>query len=118
MASIMDDKAVLFALEIIKLSRQMNKNHDYEMSSQIIRSGTSVGANIREAQAAFSKKDFVYKLSISLKEIRESRFWLELLVKSNTITKELFERLDSQALELRKMLSSSIITTKQKYNLK
>ncbi len=118
MASILDDKAVLFALEIIKLSKQLNKTHDYKMSDQILRSGTSVGANIREAQSAESKKDFVHKLSISQKEIGETRYWLELFVKSEMIEKSLFNKLDSQAIQIEKMLKSSILTTRQKYNLK
>ena len=118
MASIMDDKAVLFALEMIKLSKKLKKTHDFEIANQIIRSGTSIGANIREAQAAQSKRDFVHKLSISLKEARETRFWLELLMKSEMMDESKYNVLDDQALELKKMLTSSIKTTKQKYNLK
>jgi len=114
----MDDKAVVFAVDIIKLSNSLRKTHDYEISSQVIRSGTSIGANIREAQAAESKKDFVHKLSISLKEARETRFWLELLVKSDMITRASFKLLDDQAIQLRSMLTSSIKTTKEKYKLK
>ena len=118
MASIMDDKAVLFALEMIKLSKNWKKTHDFEIANQIIRSGTSIGANIREAQAAQSKKDFVHKLSISLKEARETRFWLELLVKSEMMDQPEYKVLDGKALELKRMLTSSIKTTKEKYNLK
>ena len=118
MASIMDDKAVLFALDMIKLSKKLKVTHDYEISSQVIRAGTSIGANIREAQAAQSKRDFVHKLSISLKEAREIRFWLELLVKSEMMDQSTYNILDGKALELIRMLTSSIKTTKQKYDLK
>lgn len=86
------------------------------MSKQLLRSGTSVGANIREAQNAESKMDFVHKLAISQKECDESIYWLELLEASGFISKEQFKKLQGQAFEILKMLKSSILTTKQ--NLK
>ena len=72
-----------FALEIIKLVKYLKANKEFVMSSQLLRSGTSIGANITEAQAAQSTNDFIAKMSISSKEARETEYWLRLLDKSN-----------------------------------
>ena len=72
-----------FALEIIKLVKHLKVNKEFVMSNQLLRSGTSVGANITEAQAAQSPKDFIAKMSIASKEARESNYWLRLLDKSD-----------------------------------
>lgn len=71
-----------FALKIIKFSEEIRATHRYEMASQIFRSGTSIGANIREAQNAESKADFIHKFKISAKEADELEYWLELCTKS------------------------------------
>jgi four helix bundle protein len=84
------------------------------MSKQLLRSGTSVGANIREAQNAESRLDFIHKLAIAQKECDETLYWLELLNQSNYILTNEFESIQNNASELLKMLKSSIITTKQK----
>ncbi len=80
-----------------------------------MRSGTSIGANVNEAIAAVSKKDFVHKLSISLKEARETQYWLNLLKDSNYINQKTFKKLNKDCEELIKILSSIILTTKQRY---
>ncbi len=80
-----------------------------------MRSGTSIGANINEALAGESKRDFVHKMSISLKEARETAYWLNLLSDSGFIEKEGFEILINNCNELMKILSSIILTTKEKY---
>jgi four helix bundle protein len=72
-----------FALEIIKFSEQLRSLHKYEMASQIFRSGTSIGANSREAQNAESKADFIHKFKISAKEADETEYWLNLCLKSD-----------------------------------
>jgi len=76
-------KSFDFALKIIELYRILNIEKEFIISKQLLRSGTSIGANIQEATAGFSKKDFVYKMSIASKEARETRYWLQLLNKSN-----------------------------------
>jgi len=81
--SIIEIKSFDFALLIIALYNELTKENEYVISKQILRSGTSIGANVQEASAAFSKKDFLYKMSISSKEARETRYWLQLLDKSN-----------------------------------
>lgn len=77
--NIIVDKTYNFSKDIIKLYIRLKSDKFYELASQIFRSGTSIGANVEEAQAAQSKKDFIAKLSISAKEARETRYWLKLL---------------------------------------
>jgi len=88
------------------------------LSKQLLRSGTSIGANIFESLSAESKNDFVHKLSISLKEARETEYWLSLLLDSQYLTEEKFNACFGKLSEIIKMLKSSIITTKHRYNLK
>ena len=83
------------------------------MSKQLLRSGTAIGALVREAQNAESSKDFIHKLSISQKECDESLYWLELLKATDYINDQEFGSLNNEATELLKMLRSSIITSKQ-----
>lgn len=113
--SILKEQSFEFALAIIAVYKQLTENNrEYVLSKQLLRSGTSVGANIREAQNAQSRADFIHKLSISQKECDESLYWLELLHQSNFINDDLFIELHSKAESLLKMLRSAILTTKQK----
>jgi len=79
------EKTFYFALDIIELYKQMLEQKEYVLSKQILRSGTSIGANVEEATAAISKKDFTAKMSIASKEARETRYWLRLLDKSKLV---------------------------------
>jgi len=79
------EKPYEFSLSIIGLYKKMISEKEYVMSKQILLSGTSIGANIEEASAAISRKDFAYKMSISSKEARETRYWLRLIDKSNLV---------------------------------
>jgi four helix bundle protein len=79
------DKSFGFALLIIELYRQMTEQKEFVLSKQLLRSGTSIGANVEEAMAAYSKKDFTSKMSIASKEARESRYWLRLIDKSQIV---------------------------------
>ncbi len=88
------DKTFDFALSIIELYKQMTEQKEYVLSKQILRSGTSIGANAEEATAAISKKDFTAKMSISSKEARETRYWLRLLDKSKIVNCDLKSHLD------------------------
>ena len=79
------NKSFEFALQVIELYKQMKAQNEFVLSKQLLRSGTSIGANVEEATAAISKKDFTAKMSISSKEARESRYWLKLIDKSNLV---------------------------------
>jgi four helix bundle protein len=114
--SIIAKKTYAFALEVIKAYKNLIQDKkEFVLSKQFLRSGTSVGANVNEAICAQSKRDFVHKLSISLKEARETQYWLSLLNDSDYITKSLFEKINTLCGEIIKILSSIILTTKQKY---
>ena len=108
------DKSFQFALNIVKLYKHLTEEkREYIMSKQLLRSGTSIGANIREGQNAQSKADFIHKLSISQKECDETLYWLELLHQSGFLEEKEFTTIHGDANELLKMLRSSILTTKQ-----
>jgi len=112
--SIIKDKSFLFAIRIIKLSQYLTETKkEYTLSKQLLRSGTAIGALVREAQNAESSKDFIHKLSISQKECDETIYWLELLKMTDYIDEQEFENLNKEATELLKMLRSAIITSKQ-----
>ena len=114
--SIIAAKAYSFALEVIKIYKQLvNERKEYVLSKQLLRSGTSIGANINEAIAGQSKRDFVYKLNIALKEARETNYWLNLLKDSEYINLVEFESLSKKCNEIIKMLTSIIMTTKERY---
>ena len=102
-----------FAVSIINLVRKLKDKRESIISNQIGRSGTSIGANIREAQYANGKADFIAKLQISLKEANETGYWLELLYKTNYITEEEYKNLETACASLRIMLISSINTAKE-----
>ncbi len=107
------DKTRNFSLRIIKLYKYLTEDYkEYIFSKQILRSGTSIGANVAEAIYAQSKKDFITKLSISLKETSETEYWLDLLYHSDYIKEKEFESMWSDAEEIRKILISSIKTSK------
>ena len=101
-----------FAIAIINLVKALKEKHESIISNQIGRSGTSIGANIREAQYAHSKADFIAKLQIALKEANETGYWLELLYKTSYITEQEFKSLDSACASIRVMLIASINTAK------
>lgn len=113
--NIVRDKSFAFAVRIVNLYKHLkNDKSEYVLSKQLLRSGTSVGANIREGVNAQSKKDFIHKLSIAQKECDESIYWLELLKETDYITKEEYNSLANDATELLKIIRSIIITTKQR----
>ncbi|MEE9429798.1 MAG: four helix bundle protein [Melioribacteraceae bacterium] len=116
--NIVRDKSFAFAVRIVNLYKHLkNDKSEYVLSKQLLRSGTSVGANIREGVNAQSKKDFIHKLSIAQKECDESIYWLELLKETDYITKEEYNSLANDATELLKIIRSIIITTKKNYKL-
>jgi four helix bundle protein len=114
--SIIGKKSYAFALEIVALYKYLiDEKKEYVLSKQVLRSGTSIGANVNEALSGQSKRDFVHKLSISLKEAKETSYWLNLLKDSNYISSDSFNKLNESCNEVLKILSSIIITTKEKY---
>ena len=111
--NILIEKSIDFGARIVKLHRYlMEEQHESVISKQIIRSGTSIGANINEAQYGNSKADFIAKLHISLKETAETEYWLHLLHKSEYINDEMAQSLLNDCLELKRILIASLNTAK------
>ena len=112
--SIVGDKSLAFAKRIAKLYRFLvDKKKETIMSKQILRSGTSIGANIREGLFAQSRKDFISKMNIALKEAGETDYWLEILYSADYLTEMEYNSLKNDNDELIKMLSSIVKTTKE-----
>ena len=108
------EKSFAFAIRIIHLYRYLQQNErEFNISKQIVKSGTAVGALIREAEHAESKKDFIHKLSIGLKEANETKYWLELITSAGLLTQTMYESLNRDCEELLKMLIASVKTSKQ-----
>lgn len=108
------DKSYKFSLRIINLFKFLcNEKKEYVLSKQILKSGTSIGANINESQAAETKNDFIHKLGIAAKEIRETEYWLNLLQDSGYIELKSYNSLYQDCIELKKIVNSIIITSKK-----
>ncbi len=115
--TIVIDKSLDFAILSIKLYKYLvNNKKETIISKQLLKSATSIGANIREANVSISKKEFISKLNISLKEAKETEYWLELLVKTNYIDNKKYDFLYSKCLELIKLLTSIIKTSVNNLN--
>lgn len=110
---VIKNKSFSFAIRIVNLSKALNKRNEYIMSKQILRSGTSVGANIREAKNAESKADFIHKMGISQKEADETLYWLELLNATEYISEEEFLSINKDGIEVLKLIKSIIISAKK-----
>ena len=108
------DKSFCFAIRIVKLCKMLRMDRkEYVLSNQLLRSGTSVGANIAEAQHAQSRADFLSKLSIALKETTETKYWLRLLEATEYLTKSEFQSIIDDCIELEKILVTSVKSVKQ-----
>ena len=111
--NVLIDKSVDFGARIVKLHRYLVKTqHEAVLSKQILRSGTSIGANINEAQYGNSKADFIAKLHIALKETAETEYWLHILEKSEYLETSMADSLLNDCLEIKRILISSINTAK------
>jgi four helix bundle protein len=110
MKSIVQEKSFEFSLKIIKIYQSLNKKNEFVLSKQLVRSGTSIGANVEEALAAQSRRDFLSKMSIASKEARETRYWLRLMSASK-IGEENYSELLGKIEELIRMLTSIVKTT-------
>ena len=109
------EKSMEFAVRIVNLRKYLEKEQrEYVISNQILRSGTSIGANVREAIYGQSKNDFIAKMSISLKEVSETEYWLELLMRTEHITEEQYKSIKTDCSEIAKMLTAIVKTSKHK----
>lgn len=107
------EKAFFFAVRIINLSKYLQKHHcDNALRQQLLRSGTSIGANVSEAEQAQSKADFISKMSIALKETSETKYWLKLLIATNYLSENEGNSILSDCIEIEKMLTSIIKSSK------
>lgn len=111
--NIIQDKSLDFAISLIHLYKDLLEEKEFVLSRQLLRSGTSIGANIEEAIAAESGKDFLHKISISLKEARETQYWLKLIKEGAFVRKDLTSY-QHDVNEIIKILSSIVLTTKRK----
>ena len=112
--NVLNDKSLDFAVRVVRLQKHLvNNQRETVISKQIMRSGTSIGANINEANYAQSKADFISKLHVSLKETAETEYWLKLLVKSELLTEQEGSSLINDCLEIKKLLIASINTAKK-----
>ena len=107
------NKTYSFAISIIQLNKKLIAQNEYVLSKQILRSGTSIGANVEEAVGGISKKDFRAKMSISYKEARETHYWLRLLKDSGYMTIEAFDEFDKELSSILRILYRIIETSKE-----
>lgn len=111
--NIIKDKTFEFAKEIVYLYKNLTENKEFVLSKQLLRSGTSIGANVREAEHAQSKADFIHKMSIALKEANETEYWLDLLFETKYLSVEEFQSIKNKNIEILKLLTSIINTSKK-----
>ncbi len=114
--SLIKDKSYCFALEIIGLYKVLLKQNEFVLSKQLLKSGTSIGANVEEALAGQSRADFLSKMSIASKEARETNYWLRLLKDSGIISKTEIEPLLAESESIANILTSIVKTTAQNKN--
>ena len=114
MENVIEDKSFRFAIRIVNLYRYMcQEQKEYVLSKQVLRSGTSIGANIAEAQQAQSRADFISKLSIALKETSETKYWLRLLQATGYLSIDESRSVYADCIELEKLLVTILKSTKQ-----
>jgi four helix bundle protein len=115
--NVLREKSFKFAVRVVKLYKYLcTEKSEYVLSKQVLRSGTSIGALIRESEHSESKIDFVHKLAIAQKEMNETIYWLELLKATGYLSNKNFESINTDAIEIIKMITSSIKTVKSKIN--
>ena len=106
------EKSYSFALEVVKICKSLQQQHEYILSKQLLRSGTAIGAIVEEANQAESKADFIHKLSIANKEANETQYWIRLMMDSEVIKREPGKDLLESCTELIRILTASIKTSK------
>jgi len=113
--NIIKEKSYLFAIRVVNLCRYLQETKkEYVLSKQLLRSGTAPGALVREAEHAQSRADFIHKMSIGLKEINESEYWINLLYDTDYINKEQYDSILDDAQEILKLMISIVKTSKRK----
>nr|WP_294925579.1 four helix bundle protein [uncultured Flavobacterium sp.] len=110
--NIIKEKSFAFAIDIVNLYKILSEKKEFVLSRQVLRSGTSIGANVRESEHAQSKADFIHKLSISLKEANETEYWLDLLYETKYLSDVEFQNIKPKIIELLRLLTSIIKTSK------
>jgi four helix bundle protein len=111
--NIVVEKSYAFALRIVKLYKYLVENkHEWVLTKQVLRSGTSIGANVEEAIGAQSRKDFVSKVNIAYKECRETNYWLRLLKDSNYLEVSHYKSISEDCRELQRILAAIVLKTK------
>jgi four helix bundle protein len=108
------EQSLRFAVRIVRLYQYLEEKNEYVLSKQILRSGTSIGANLAEAKAAISRKDFQAKVCIALKECAETLYWLELLKETDYLSREQYQSLHDDCEGLRRILSATTRTLSKK----
>ena len=115
--NVAEEKSFSFAVKVIETAKEIRKAHkEYDLTSQFVRSGTSVGANVCEAVKAQSKKDFIAKMSIASKEANEVRYWIRLLRQTGYISEETGKELLKLAEELIRILTSIVKTSRENHS--
>ena len=114
--NVLKEKSFSFALEIVRAYKSLHEKKEFVLSKQVLRSGTAMGALVRESENAASPKDFLNKLTVALKEADETQYWLELLFHSGFITNEDFNILNDHCNELISILVASVKTVKSRLN--
>lgn len=112
--NIIKEKSFHFAIKVIEISRQIaHEKQEFDLTRQLKRSGTAIGALIREAENAESRVDFKHKMSISLKEASETEYWIDLLFHSNLINEQVYQSLNSDIAEINRILIAILKTVRQ-----
>lgn len=112
--NVIRDKSFAFALRVIKMYKILVEKKEFVLSKQLLRSGTAIGALVREAEHAESKADFIHKMAIAQKEANETDYWIELLFQSKYLDESQYNSIISDIQELNKILASILITSKEK----
>ena len=117
-SNVVSEKSYAFALNVIQLARALRKQHEYEIASQLLRCGTSIGANIEEAQCGVSRADFAAKMGIASKEARETHYWLRLVRDSQSLPNDQIQPRLKEAQELVRILTAIVKTSQKSRNPK
>ena len=115
--NIVVNKSFKFAIDTVNIYKYLCQKNEYGLSKQLVRSGTSIGANIREAQEGQSKRDFLSKMNIALKEARESEYWIELLMETDYLDKTTHSKYLNDVKELCRILNSIVKSTKNSLSI-
>ena len=116
--NVVKDKTYTFALRIVQLTRQLREQKEFELAGQVLRAGTSIGANVEEALAGISRADFIAKMSIASKEARESHYWLRILRDSKIVASKEIDSMIEDSEEILRLLTSIVKTSQSAQNSK